>query len=136
MNFWTAAQCNKLIELWPQQLSCSEIGAMIGKSKGAVISKRIQLGLPARAKRIRKDRAKSASESSGVLVANNLVNHRLKQLHDLKQTAVGVPMLRLGQRDCHFVLGRGRDRFASCCGHPVTYRSYCEEHVRMCYIKK
>ena len=133
---WTSAQCNRLIELWPQQLSCTEIGTLIGKSKGSVVSKRIQLGLSARAKRIRKDRAKSAKDGSVAVILNKVTNHRIRANDDKVISHHGVSMVDLGPLQCCYVLGYGKDRFASCCGLPVSRLKYCVDHYRECVLKR
>jgi hypothetical protein len=119
---------DKIIEMWQEGKTGKEIAEIIFSTRNAVIGfinrerkKGLDLRKTTRAcgSMRRKPSKKIVSIFEKSLPARD---RRLIQIHELTPTS------------CRFIV-EGEGVGAIFCGHPISMKSYCEKHAKICYVK-
>jgi GcrA cell cycle regulator len=159
---WAEETIVRLRALWDEGLSTAEIGRQLGVSKNAVVGKAHRLDLPARPSPIRRDGAGGGAPrrsslrrlagptlpplSSTSPIGDAAAGPALPPLAVLAPKSLSVPPPRAASPP----LPRPYGRVVSCCwplGEPGTRsfrfceeasepgKPYCQEHVKLAYVR-
>lgn len=131
---WTNEQIDILTDKWSTR-SATEIGAMINKTRNAVIGKAARLGLP--------HKKKTGGSMRVLLPKKDRPARRSKVRLQVEAIPVPVPVdggvhiLDLVGHHCRAVIGRGSDGLARYCGaHKSKPHPYCAGHAALYYNKE
>ena len=133
MKLWTAAEDEKLKQLYAEQYSCSQIaGFFEGKSRNAVIGRVHRLGLPKRGKGTLPARSAPRKARNSAARTRRIVRPRIvippREEINLRCAAIepiGYTLDQIPRGACKWPFGDGPFLF---CGHPIAHGSYCTEH--------
>jgi GcrA cell cycle regulator len=161
---WDEGTIRLLRELWAEGLSTAEIGRRLGVSKNAIVGKAHRLELEARPSPIRRDSTKPVSENVVPLAATlpplpsdspALVVPVIQPPSVVPETPRAIvvppppappppapprpvpqPVLRRANLACCWPIGEpGTRSFRFCDGSSVPGKPYCEEHIRLAYVR-
>lgn len=137
MNKWTQEQDAQLRDLWPRvHIHWSAISAVVGRSKGSIISRARALGLPPRIKLKEKERrveavkkAKGANAHEYRAVPKLTALYKDIKWEDAPDTAIHILNVSNGQ--CRYPYDGGM-----CCGVATgsPLKQYCPEHASRCLV--
>ena len=145
---WTSEMDARLKELYNQGHSCATIGAMMGKTRNAIIGRVHRISLPRRAQSYRKKSISLAPKQPRVAAINS-VNRPVRITSAIFESCEPLPpasaydVARVSFDDlelhhCRFPVGEpaaaGTDK-PLFCGMPPAARGipYCEVHTRRAY---
>ncbi len=125
---WAEAQIADLKRLWTAGHSTSQIGAVLGVSKNAVIGKAHRIKLPARPSPIRHSSGPKKPKRAPLP----------KQVRKIHPRPVFMPKRsRIGAPSCLWPNGDpGEPDFHFCGGKTVPGRPYCPEHCARAYMPR
>ena len=125
---WTDAKIADLKRLWTAGQSASQIGAVRGVSKNAVIGKAHRLKLPARPSPIRRSSAPKKPKRAPMPKQDRKIQRRL--IFRPAPSRNGAP-------SCLWPIGDpGEADFHFCGGKTVPGRPYCLEHCARAYLPR
>lgn len=127
----------QIIKLWSEGVAASEIGRMLGRSKGSIVGRIYRLreaGVDIPRRRVeKKEKPIKVKEKTIKIPAiflapikdaldnNELTGDGLKTLFDLRLN------------DCRYIIGRSADRHIYC-AEPAHKRQMCKAHYDLCYV--
>lgn len=141
---WTKEREAELAQYWTAGLTGSEIGALMGLTRNAVIGKKHRLGLSLRAtsltieqieERARKRREANARSTRRYYARNSSIinlRRKLERKPDLvAPDTTPIPLMQLTASTCRWPHGVGPYLF---CGAPIEPKCvYCAYHAKIAY---
>jgi len=128
--FWTEQEDQVLVRLW-ETTAAKEIGALVGKTKNAVIGKANRLGLPHKkaAPKMKQHREPTQKRPSRARMPV-IRKQPMAIVPEAPVNGGGLHIMELKQHHCREVVGYGYpDLLARYCGHPKkTGSSFCPGH--------
>jgi GcrA cell cycle regulator len=136
---WSTEHTEQLRALWGRKLSASEIGAIIGCSRHAVIGKAHRIGLPP-IERVPAGRppGRSRNRQFPWIRRRGRTMAADAELKDIPLTVIGEPrmlsIVELDSTTCRWPIGDPRTSSFGYCGHPTGPASrYCAGHHAIAY---
>ena len=125
---WTPALIERLIQLWSDGLTCSEIAAQIpGSTRNSVIGKIHRLGLPGRPSPVRASGNAPRKPPPPAVKPPSFpepVPEVIEPLH--------MDMMALESNNCKWPYGAGAS--ITFCGHPIAPgKPYCQSHCKVAF---
>ena len=134
---WTEERIQELRDLWQAGHSASQIGAMMGVSKNAVVGKAHRLKLPARPSPIRAQGSKPRPAPKPRTPRPVALRRPAPAPEAPPRIAPRPVRAHGGTKECLWPIGDPGDvDFHFCGADPVPGRPYCEAHCAKAYIVK
>ena len=127
---WTAEKDAELTRHWEMGLSGTEIGALMGVSKNAVVGRARRINLPMR------KASKAERNQRAELVARRAAAEHFDPRNGQKYIGVFPP-----NGFCLYGIGNPKEEGFRFCGEPVARNAagiakpYCAAHARICFTK-
>lgn len=133
---------DKIMKMWTEDMTSSEIASQIGMTRGAVMGKVYRL--IRRGLLFKKTAGKGNITLKQPGVENKPAPKQVKKLRRIspKYLAVkydqppkdGLTILELTENSCRYIIGNQPPEKSVYCGKKKKVGSYCEDHARLCYI--
>lgn len=133
---WNEKSETRLRELWKDpKLNCSDMAAILGCGKNAVIGKAHRLGLESRrtaARMAPPKRSKPRSKSAFVFRPKPKRTVIYLPFAAPPIAPLSIPFIETESHHCRYPTHAEGDP-AMCCGHTITLGSYCAYHNQVCH---
>ena len=127
---WTDERVSLLKKMWGEGKTAAEIAKELGGvTRNAVIGKAHRLKLSNRVSPIQQNKKPATVKPQGVSPEK-----KIQKIMEQDNHRVGVALIELNSRMCHWPLGDPRDdNFSFCGGHAIEGLPYCGDHAKVAY---